>query len=252
MASRSKAKGILPVLRTDSPDFEKEFEHLVDRRHSDVDDVEKVVRKIVERVRDGGDDELLALVRKHDHSKIAKIEQLEVTNEEMEEAGELIDPADRAALGKSAMRVREFHRKRIPSSWEVREEGGGTFGHRVRPLERVGMTHRKRHLPAQLSGGEMQLVSIARALVRGPRLILADEPTGNVNVATGKRIMALLTEVLKEAESAMVLVTHNPEDAAYSDRVVFLQDGRIDPNVSLDGDDVTVAAIHDRLRELGI
>lgn len=119
-------------------------------------------------------------------------------------------------------------------------------------LQRVGMTHRRKHLPAQLSGGEMQLVSIARALVRGPRLILADEPTGNVNVATGKRIMALLTEVLKEAESAMLLVTHNPDDAAHSDRVVFLQDGRIDPNVSLDGDDVNVTKIHERLRELGI
>jgi histidinol dehydrogenase len=110
MASRPKAKGILPVLRADSPNFEKEFEHLVDRRHSDVDDVEKVVRKIIDRVREGGDDDLLALVRKHDQSKIANIKKLEVSNEEMEEAGELIDPADRAALGKSAMRVREFHR----------------------------------------------------------------------------------------------------------------------------------------------
>ena len=73
MASRPKAKGILPVLSTDSPNFEKDFGHLVDRRHSDVDDVEKVVRKIVDRVREGGDEALLSLVRKHDQSKIAKI-----------------------------------------------------------------------------------------------------------------------------------------------------------------------------------
>ena len=119
-------------------------------------------------------------------------------------------------------------------------------------LERVGMTHRRSHLPSQLSGGEMQLVSIARAIVRRPKLILADEPTGNVNVATGRRIMALLTTVLKEAESAMLLVTHNPDDAAHSDRVVFLQDGRIDPVTSLTKEDVTVGQIHERLRVLGI
>ncbi len=139
MTSRPKAKGIVPVLRSESPDFERAFARLVDRRRADADDVEKAVRKIIERVREGGDAELLALVRKLDHAKIANAKQLEVKNEELEEAGEAIDPADRAALGKSAMRVREFHRKRIPSSWEVREEGGGTFGHRVRPLERVGI-----------------------------------------------------------------------------------------------------------------
>jgi len=139
MATRTKAKGIVPVLRADSPDFEKAFARLVDRRHTDTEDVEKVVRKIIDQVRGGGDAELLALVRKFDGSKIANAKQLEVTNEEMVAAGEAIDPADRAALGKCAMRVREFHRKRIPSSWEVREEGGGTFGHRVRPLERVGI-----------------------------------------------------------------------------------------------------------------
>ncbi|MBW2542765.1 MAG: histidinol dehydrogenase [Deltaproteobacteria bacterium] len=170
---------MLPVLRTDSPDFEKEFEHLVDRRHSDVDDVEKVVRKIVERVRDGGDDELLALVRKHDHSKIAKIEQLEVTNAEMEEAGELIDPADRAALGKSAMRVREFHRKRIPSSWEVREEGGGTFGHRVRPLERVGI-----YVPGGQAAYPSSVImnAVPASVVEVPEIIMATPalPDGTV------------------------------------------------------------------------
>jgi putative ABC transport system ATP-binding protein len=121
-----------------------------------------------------------------------------------------------------------------------------------RALSRVGMLHRRHHLPAQLSGGELQLVSIARAIVRRPRVILADEPTGSVNVATGRRIMALLGEVLKEAGSAMVLVTHNPEDAAKADRVVFLKDGRIDGAAHLTGEDVTVARIHQRLQELGI
>ncbi|MEQ9497623.1 MAG: ABC transporter ATP-binding protein [Deltaproteobacteria bacterium] len=119
-------------------------------------------------------------------------------------------------------------------------------------LERVGMRHRAKHLPSQLSGGEMQLVSIARAIARAPRLILADEPTGNVNVATGKRIMTLLSEVLKETGSAMLLVTHNPDDAARADRVVFLTDGAIDASTSLVGDEVSVSAIHTQLEKLGI
>jgi histidinol dehydrogenase len=179
MASRSKAKGIVPVLHSDSPDFEKAFARLVDRRHTDTDDVEKVVRKIIDRVQEGGDSELLALVRKHDQSKIANAKQLEVSNEELEGAGDVIDAADRAALGKCAMRVREFHRKRIPSSWEVREEGGGTFGHRVRPLERVGI-----YVP----GGQVVYPSsvimnaIPASVVEVPEIIMATpaQPDGSV------------------------------------------------------------------------
>jgi putative ABC transport system ATP-binding protein len=119
-------------------------------------------------------------------------------------------------------------------------------------LARVGMRGRAGHLPRQLSGGEMQLVSIARALVHGPALVLADEPTGNVNVATGRRIMALLREVVAEAGVVLLLVTHNPEDAAKADRVVFMNDGQLDPASELRGEAVSSAAVHDRLRALGI
>ena len=136
MASRSAGKGILPVLRSDERGFEVAFKRLVRRRDGQAADVERAVRRIVERVREGGDEELLACVRKFDR---AKFKALEVTREEWDEAAETIDPADRAALGKAAMRIREFHRKRIPSSWEVREEGGASLGQRVRPLERVGV-----------------------------------------------------------------------------------------------------------------
>jgi histidinol dehydrogenase len=136
MAARTASKGILTVLQADAPDFETRFEKLVRRREKHASDVEKVVRKIVDRVREGGDKELVACIRKFDGNKA---DSLEVTSEEWNDGCEAIDPADRAALGKAAMRVREFHRKRIPSSWEVREEGGAIFGHRVRPLERVGI-----------------------------------------------------------------------------------------------------------------
>lgn len=119
-------------------------------------------------------------------------------------------------------------------------------------LARVGMQHRTSHLPAQLSGGEMQLVSIARAIVRRPKLILADEPTGNVNVATGKKIMSMLKDIVREVESAMMLVTHNPEDASRADRVVFLKEGAIEARHQLQGEEVTLAKIHARLAELEI
>ncbi len=179
MATRTKAKGIVPVLRADSPDFEKAFARLVDRRHTDTEDVEKVVRKIIDQVRGGGDAELLALVRKFDGSKIANAKQLEVTNEEMVAAGEAIDPADRAALGKCAMRVREFHRKRIPSSWEVREEGGGTFGHRVRPLERVGI-----YVPGgkAIYPSSVIMNAIPASVVEVPEIIMATPagPDGSI------------------------------------------------------------------------
>jgi histidinol dehydrogenase len=126
----------MAVLRTDEPGFAGAWKKLCHRRQVAAQDVEKVVRRIVERVRDGGDPELLACVRKLDG---AKVRALEVTREEWDRAVDSVDPADRAALGKAAMRVREFHRKRIPSSWEVREEGGGVFGQRVRALQRVGI-----------------------------------------------------------------------------------------------------------------
>jgi putative ABC transport system ATP-binding protein len=119
-------------------------------------------------------------------------------------------------------------------------------------LERVGMRQREKHRPAQLSGGEMQLVSIARALVREPALVLADEPTGNVNVATGRRIMQILKDVVRQAGSAMLMVTHNPDDAACADRVVFMQDGRIQDQATLGGNDVSKANVFARLSELGI
>jgi len=119
-------------------------------------------------------------------------------------------------------------------------------------LSRVGMAKRAGHLPAQLSGGEMRLTSIARALVRKPALVLADEPTGNVNVATGRRILALLREALKETGSSLLMVTHNPEDAARADRVVFMKDGVIPEEATLSGGALEAAQIHQRLRELGI
>jgi putative ABC transport system ATP-binding protein len=94
-------------------------------------------------------------------------------------------------------------------------------------LERLGLGHRLAHRPAQLSGGERQRVAIARALVNHPRLILADEPTGNLDDRTGREILEILHELHGEGRT-IVAVTHNREVASYAGRVVHIRDGLIE------------------------
>ncbi|MBZ0231357.1 MAG: ABC transporter ATP-binding protein [Deltaproteobacteria bacterium] len=93
-------------------------------------------------------------------------------------------------------------------------------------LERVGMSSRARHMPAQLSGGQQQRVAVARAVVGEPPMLLADEPTGNLDSKNGDAVMALLEE-LHQGGTTIVMVTHNPEYAAKASRIVHLFDGRI-------------------------
>ena len=93
-------------------------------------------------------------------------------------------------------------------------------------LDRVGMAHRRGHTPQQLSGGQQQRVAIARAVVAGPSLLLADEPTGNLDSKNGAAVMDLLAE-LNAAGTTIVMVTHSPSDAEYAQRVVNLFDGRV-------------------------
>jgi putative ABC transport system ATP-binding protein len=94
-------------------------------------------------------------------------------------------------------------------------------------LERVGLAHRRRHRPDELSGGEMQRVAIARALVIEPTLILADEPTGNLDSATGEQILALVCDAHRERGTTVVMVTHDERAAAVGTRRVLMRDGRI-------------------------
>jgi len=95
-------------------------------------------------------------------------------------------------------------------------------------MERVGLGHRLRHTPDRLSGGERQRVAIARALVNEPRLVLADEPTGNLDSRRGGEVLELLTQFGHECPAAVLLVTHDPQAAEVGDRVLTLRDGRLD------------------------
>ena len=99
-------------------------------------------------------------------------------------------------------------------------------------MKRMAISHRANHFPQQLSGGQQQRVAIARAVVAGPKLILADEPTGNLDSKNGKEVMNLLSELHQEG-TTIIMVTHSQHDASYADRIVRLYDGEIVERVEL-------------------
>jgi histidinol dehydrogenase len=168
--ARSPGKGLVRMLATSEPGFARAFDKLVARREAEDADVEKAARRIVEKVRQDGDAELLACIRKYDG---ARLDAVEVGAEEWEAGIARVDPADRAALGKAAMRVRDFHRKRVPSSWELKEEGGAFMGHRVRPLNRVGL-----YAPGGKAAYPSSVImnAVPASVVECPEILLATPP----------------------------------------------------------------------------
>ncbi len=119
-------------------------------------------------------------------------------------------------------------------------------------LARFHLEHKHNAFPHQLSGGEMQRVSIARALVGGQPLLLCDEPTGNLSQKAGAEVMQLLREIVDNDHRSVLLVTHNPRDAAFADRVLFLVDGCLHDEGSLRGPGLTVEQVHQALSALQI
>ena len=99
-------------------------------------------------------------------------------------------------------------------------------------MDRMAISHRRKHFPSQLSGGQQQRVAIARAVLPNPKIILADEPTGNLDSKNGKEVMNLLCELHKEG-ATIIMVTHSQHDASYADRIINLYDGQIVDQVEL-------------------
>jgi len=117
-------------------------------------------------------------------------------------------------------------------------------------LDLVGLGDRRDHKPDQLSGGQQQRVAIARALVTEPAMVLADEPTGNLDSNSGKEVLSLLRRACDEKGQTIVMVTHDPYAASYADRVIFLRDGQMVRELKPDGDGHSVQTIMDVMAEL--
>jgi len=114
----------------------------------------------------------------------------------------------------------------------------------------VGLAGRSDHRPDQLSGGQQQRVAIARAFVNQPEIVLADEPTGNLDSRSGAAILELLRRTCRELNATIVMVTHDPRAASYADRVVFLQDGKIGQTLRNGNDGIPVARIAEMMTSL--
>jgi putative ABC transport system ATP-binding protein len=118
-------------------------------------------------------------------------------------------------------------------------------------LQRVGLPDRSDHRPDQLSGGQQQRVAIARALATEPTLVLADEPTGNLDTRAGDEIAGVLHQVSSEWGRTVLMVTHDPRIAAYADRIIFLKDGKVVDETQLSGNgDGQVSAVRERMEAL--
>jgi putative ABC transport system ATP-binding protein len=114
-------------------------------------------------------------------------------------------------------------------------------------IDTVGLGDRLKHRPAELSGGQQQRVAVARALASRPRIVFADEPTGNVDSRAGGEILGFLRRAVDEMGQTIVMVTHDPVAASYADRALFLADGRIVDQL----DEPTPTAVLDRIKDLG-
>lgn len=113
--------------------------------------------------------------------------------------------------------------------------GNGFDPHRFQTVtQMLGLTDRLKHRPAELSGGEQQRVAIARAIINEPKIVLADEPTGNLDTKNSETVLAMLRQLNKDLGQTIVMITHNPEAAAYSGRVVHMRDGVIVDGVPAD------------------
>ncbi len=113
--------------------------------------------------------------------------------------------------------------------------GNGFDPHRFEVVTRMlGLTERLHHRPAELSGGEQQRVAIARAIINEPKIVLADEPTGNLDTKNSELVLGMLRQLNQQLDQTVVMITHNPEVAAYAHRVLHMRDGRVVDGIPAD------------------
>ena len=188
MASAVSSRSVR-VLESRAKEFAPAWADVCQRRLAGSEDVEKAARKIIERVRVGGNPELLACIKQFDG---AQIEAVEVSPAEWEEACEAVDPAVRAVMGTAVSRVRAFHRKRIPSSWEMREEGGAYMGQRLRPLQRVGL-----YVPGgkALYPSSVIMTATPASIVEVPEIVMATPPAPDGSICPEVLLAARLAGV---------------------------------------------------------
>jgi putative ABC transport system ATP-binding protein len=110
---------------------------------------------------------------------------------------------------------------------QIRGVNGHDSAHRRELLRLLNLEHRLHHLPLELSGGEQQRVAVARALVNRPKLLLADEPTGNLDSENARIVLDMLRQLNAELHQTVIMITHNPEAAAFGTRIISMRDGRI-------------------------
>jgi histidinol dehydrogenase len=187
MASKTSAK-LLRVLSSVDPNFDAAWQETCQRQAEMTTEWDDEVRSIIDCVRAGGDRALLDAV---EDAYGQRPTRLEVTREEWDEGCEAVDGADRAAIGKAAMRIREFHRKRVPSSWEMREEGGAYMGQRVRPLARVGIC-----VPSEGACPSSIIMHVTPpSVVEVPEIVLAAPPLEDGRVSPQLLIAARVAGV---------------------------------------------------------
>jgi putative ABC transport system ATP-binding protein len=115
----------------------------------------------------------------------------------------------------------------LPTFFDERTSAADRRGRAMELLRQVGLAERAHHRPSQLSGGEQQRVAIARALVNNPSILLADEPTGNLDAETGADVLALLLDLSRVFATTLLIVTHDPDIAGKADMTIEMKDGRI-------------------------
>jgi len=225
MTTKASTK-LLRVLKSEAAGFQADWEVLRTRDVATDAKLESTVRKAIDAVRSKGNAPLLEVLEACD---IDGRLRLELTPKEWDAGCEAVDPTDRAAIGKAAMRIREFHRKRVPSSWEMREEGGGHMGQRVRPMARVGICLPNREA---IDPASVIMSTTPASVVEVPEIILCAPPRQDGTVAPETLIAARVAGVHRVFKAsgapAMAAMSFGTDSLPRVDKIVSTGDPEIE------------------------